>query len=72
VEGGVKGRGLRARRASVDVDMDAIGGKENQPLSQKGQRTVQPKKTARIGEWAMLRRKPVLRDILNEVMDGGC
>ncbi|EAQ84969.1 hypothetical protein CHGG_08983 [Chaetomium globosum CBS 148.51] len=48
----------------------AVKGKENKPLSQKG-RTVEPKKAARIGERAMLRGKPVLRDILNDMMDGG-
>ncbi|KAK3292585.1 DNA replication factor Dna2-domain-containing protein [Chaetomium fimeti] len=48
----------------------AVKGKENRPLSQKG-RTVEPKKAARIGERAMLRGKPVLRDILNDMMDGG-
>lgn len=42
----------------------------NQGLSQGG-RTVEPKKTARIGERAMLKGKPVLRDILNDLMDGG-
>ncbi|KAJ4293893.1 DNA replication endonuclease-helicase Dna2 [Collariella sp. IMI 366227] len=51
---------------------NAIKGKENQPLSQDhGQRTVEPKKVARIGERAMLKGKPVLRDILNDMMDGG-
>jgi len=34
-------------------------------------RTVMPKKTARINERAMMRGKPVLRDILNDAMDGG-
>jgi DNA replication ATP-dependent helicase Dna2 len=47
-----------------------VGGKENRPLGQTG-RTVEPKKAARIGERAMLRGKPVLRDILNDMMDGG-
>jgi DNA replication ATP-dependent helicase Dna2 len=47
-------------------------GKENRPLGlSQGQRTVEPKKAARIGERAMLRGKPVLRDILNDMMDGG-
>jgi DNA replication ATP-dependent helicase Dna2 len=45
-------------------------GKENRPLSQ-GQRAVEPKRVARIGERAMLKGKPVLRDILNDMMDGG-
>ncbi|KAL2133720.1 hypothetical protein VTI74DRAFT_1846 [Chaetomium olivicolor] len=49
-----------------------IKGKENCPLSQhRNQRTVEPKKVARIGERAMLKGKPVLRDILNDMMDGG-
>jgi DNA replication ATP-dependent helicase Dna2 len=48
----------------------AVKGKENQPLGGKSQRTVEPKKAARIGERAMLRGKPVLRDILNDMMDG--
>jgi len=50
---------------------DGPGGKENQPLSQQARRTVEPKKTARIGEPALLKGKPVLRDILNDMMDGG-
>ncbi|KAL2020077.1 hypothetical protein VTK56DRAFT_8881 [Thermocarpiscus australiensis] len=49
----------------------AVKGKENQPFGGKSQRTVEPKKAARIGERAMLRGKPVLRDILNDMMDGG-
>ncbi|KAK4126993.1 Dna2-domain-containing protein [Parathielavia appendiculata] len=49
----------------------AIKGKENRSLSGKSHRTVEPKKAARIGERAMLRAKPVLRDILNDMMDGG-
>ncbi|KAL2176276.1 DNA replication factor Dna2-domain-containing protein [Thermothelomyces heterothallicus CBS 202.75] len=48
----------------------AVGGKENQPSVQTG-RTVEPKKVARIGERALLRGRPVLRDILNDMMDGG-
>ncbi|KAH6617964.1 DNA replication factor Dna2-domain-containing protein [Chaetomium sp. MPI-SDFR-AT-0129] len=44
--------------------------KENRPPLSQG-RTVEPKKTARIGERAMLKGKPVLRDILNDLMDGG-
>ncbi|KAK4099418.1 DNA replication factor Dna2 [Parathielavia hyrcaniae] len=48
-----------------------IKGKENRPLGGKSQRTVEPKKAARIGERAILRGKPVLRDILNDMMDGG-
>ncbi|KAK4141106.1 uncharacterized protein C8A04DRAFT_14358 [Dichotomopilus funicola] len=45
--------------------------KENRPPLSQGGRTVEPKKTARIGERAMLKGKPVLRDILNDLMDGG-
>ncbi|KAL2144855.1 hypothetical protein VTI28DRAFT_8415 [Corynascus sepedonium] len=48
----------------------AVKGKENWPLNQP-RRTVEPKKAARIGERAMLKGKPVLRDILNDMMDGG-
>ncbi|GAB1315955.1 DNA replication endonuclease-helicase Dna2 [Madurella fahalii] len=47
-------------------------GKENQRIDGAMTTTVvQPKKTTRIGERALLRGKPVLRDILNDMMDGG-
>jgi DNA replication ATP-dependent helicase Dna2 len=49
-------------------------GKENQRMSAgagAGATVLQPKKTARIGERALLRGKPVVRDILNDIMDGG-
>lgn len=48
-------------------------GKENRRVDDAAAATagVQPKKTARIGERALLRGKPVLRDILNDMMDGG-
>ncbi|KAL2266131.1 hypothetical protein VTJ83DRAFT_5483 [Remersonia thermophila] len=56
-------------------------GKENRPLRaaagtgakslENGGRKMEPKKVARIGERALLRGKPVLRDILNDMMDGG-
>ncbi|KAK4158389.1 hypothetical protein C8A00DRAFT_10822 [Chaetomidium leptoderma] len=49
-----------------------VRGKENhRPLGSLKQRAVEPKKAARIGERAMLKGKPVLRDILNDMMDGG-
>ncbi|KXX75824.1 DNA replication ATP-dependent helicase/nuclease DNA2 [Madurella mycetomatis] len=50
-----------------------LNGKENQWMNDTMTTTtmVQPKKTARIGERALLRGKPVLRDILNDMMDGG-
>jgi DNA replication ATP-dependent helicase Dna2 len=67
--GGFKGHGAR-KKLFPSGGSSSAKGKENRPLSQKG-RTVEPKKAARIGERAMLRGKPVLRDILNDMMDGG-
>jgi DNA replication ATP-dependent helicase Dna2 len=66
------GQGYGPRKGAVlfPPPGNAAKGKENRPLSQK-QRTVEPNKTAKIGERAMLRGKPVLRDILNDMMDGG-
>ncbi|KAG7286606.1 hypothetical protein NEMBOFW57_008917 [Staphylotrichum longicolle] len=62
---------MLARFVRLMEERDGWGGL-NQPLSQQGKkRTVEPKKTARIGERAMLKGKPVLRDILNDMMDGG-
>ncbi|KAL2021260.1 hypothetical protein VTK56DRAFT_7339 [Thermocarpiscus australiensis] len=71
VSGAVTGKdgeavGKGTRKVGV---LFASKGKENRPPG--GQRTVEPKKTARIGERALLRGKPVLRDILNDMMDGG-
>ncbi|KAK3303298.1 DNA replication factor Dna2-domain-containing protein [Chaetomium strumarium] len=55
-----------AAAATTEAASGVIGGEENRPAGQK-----QPKKAARIGERAMLKGKPVLRDILNDMMDGG-
>ncbi|AEO64259.1 uncharacterized protein THITE_131345 [Thermothielavioides terrestris NRRL 8126] len=73
--GGPAGSGkavLAPARGNAAAAAPAVGGKENRPPSQTPlQRTVEPKKVARIGERALLRGKPVLRDILNDMMDGG-
>jgi DNA replication ATP-dependent helicase Dna2 len=61
-----KGGGGTTKGARKAAASGVTRGKENRPLSQK-----QPKKAARIGERAMLKGKPVLRDILNDMMDGG-
>ncbi|KAK4242778.1 hypothetical protein C8A03DRAFT_11057 [Achaetomium macrosporum] len=63
--GGTSTKGAR-KAAATEAATGLIRRKENRPLSQK-----QPKKAARIGERAMLKGKPVLRDILNDMMDGG-
>ncbi|KAK4044231.1 hypothetical protein C8A01DRAFT_31544 [Parachaetomium inaequale] len=72
--GGEVGKGLGVRKGLLFPPGvgggSVVKGKENRPLSQTG-RTVEPKKAARIGERAMLKGKPVLRDILNDMMDGG-
>ncbi|KAK3901632.1 hypothetical protein C8A05DRAFT_34693 [Staphylotrichum tortipilum] len=72
----VKSRGGRSGvlfpPAAASSAGKGVKGNENQPLSQRQQvRAVEPKRTARIGERALLKGKPVLRDILNDMMDGG-
>ncbi|KAL2261018.1 hypothetical protein VTK26DRAFT_4798 [Humicola hyalothermophila] len=57
-------------RSRSGIVRAAAKGKENRPPDEN-QRTVAPKKTARIGERALLRGRPVVRDILNDMMDGG-
>jgi DNA replication ATP-dependent helicase Dna2 len=73
----VKSAGNKARKGGLlfpPSEASTARGKENRPLSssqKQQQRTVEPKKVARAGERALLRGKPVLRDILNDMMDGG-
>jgi DNA replication ATP-dependent helicase Dna2 len=64
-----------------DLGVGKDKNKENRPFLAAGSgmsagakttgRKIEPKKVARIGERAILRGKPVLRDILNDMMDGG-
>lgn len=68
--GNIPGRKRLLFPPSSPRGKSAVKGKENQPSVQSG-RTVEPKKVARIGERALLKGKPVLRDILNDMMDGG-